>query len=74
MVQYCPCITQLSHINHCMEPRELLHLKAHVWQRGKGLVAVEVIEGWLKGGCMDYVTRYDPATHHRLVSGEALVR
>lgn len=37
MLQYCPCITQLRHINHYIEPGEFLHLKALIMtQRGKG--------------------------------------
>lgn len=74
MLQYCPCVTQLSHINHCIEPGELLHLKAHM-QQGEGREekgVVDVIEGWIKGE--ENVTGYDLATHQRLVSREALVR
>lgn len=54
MLHYCPCVTQLSHINHCIEPRELLHLKAHMRKRGKGgkgKGVVEVVEPWIKGEC-----------------------
>lgn len=37
-VQYC-YTTQLIQINHCIEPKKLLHLKAEV-QRGVGRVGV----------------------------------
>lgn len=49
MLQYCPCITQFRHINHYIELRELLHLKAHMRQRGEGMTEKGVVEGGDRG-------------------------